>query len=290
MDIDYSEVVRSNNVAVVTGGASGIGLACAREFTRRGMKVCLADRDAQALASAATGLLESCDGQQERIMTFELDVSQLAQLEALQAATYARFGQVNLLMNNAGIAAPSQSWSGMDTWRELLEVNLFGVIHGVQAFTQAMLDQHSPAMIINTGSKQGITNPPGSPGYNVSKAAVKAVTENLQHSLRSEDDCQVSAHLFVPGFVYSEMIQKFLPQKPPFAWTPEQTAAYLMESLERGDFYIICPDGEVTETMDRKRILWGAMDMVNNRPALSRWHPDYNDEFIEYMEKDLPSL
>ena len=85
-----------------------------------------------------------------------------------------------------------------------------------------------------------------------------------------------------------KMIKKFLPEKPPFAWTPEQTAAYLMGCLNRDDFYIICPDGEVTEEMDRKRILWGAMDAVKGRPALSRWHPDFAEAFAEHMEKNLP--
>jgi len=284
----YQSIFGQGNVAVITGGASGIGLAAAREFAKCGMNVCLADKDSHRLAEAQQILLPLCDQREGRIMTFELDVTEYRQLEALKAAVYGRFGKVNVLMNNAGIAAPSSSWKGLEGWKDLLEVNLFGVIHGVQAFTQAMIDQKLPALIINTGSKQGITNPPGSPAYNVSKAAVKAVTENLQHSLRSESDCDVSAHLFVPGFVYSEMIKKFLPEKPSFAWTPEQTAAYLMGSLRRGDFYIICPDGEVTEVMDRKRILWGATDMAKGRPALSRWHPDFAEEFTRYMEKDLP--
>lgn len=284
----YQSIFKQDNVAVITGGASGIGLAAAREFAKCGMNICLADKDSQRLKEAAQLLVPLCDQRQERIMTFELDVTHYDQLEGLKTAVYERFGQVNVLMNNAGIAARSNSWNDMEGWRGLLEVNLFGVIHGVQAFSQAMIDQKSPAMIINTGSKQGITNPPGSPVYNVSKAAVKAVTENLQHSLRCEADSDVSAHLFVPGFVYSEMIKKFLPEKPPFAWTPEQTAAYLMGCLSRDDFYIICPDGEVTEEMDRKRILWGAMDAVKGRPALSRWHPDFAEAFAEHMEKSLP--
>lgn len=219
-------------------------------------------------------------------MTFAVDVTQTEQLEALKTAVFERFGQINVLMNNAGIAAMSGSWTQPEAWRQLLEVNMFGVINGLQVFTQAMIDRQQPAMIINTGSKQGITNPPGSPAYNVSKAAVKAITENLQHSLRSTEGCQVSAHLFVPGFVYSDMVKKFLPEKPPFAWTPEQTAIYMVNRLQKEDFYIICPDGEVTEEMDRKRILWGAMDMVENRPALSRWHPEYADAFAEHMESN----
>ena len=157
----YQSIFKQDNVAVITGGASGIGLAAAREFAKCGMNICLADKDSQRLKEAAQLLVPLCDQRQERIMTFELDVTHYDQLEGLKTAVYERFGKVNVLMNNAGIAAPSSSWNDMEGWRGLLEVNLFGVIHGVQAFSQAMIDQKSPAMIINTGSKQGITNPPG---------------------------------------------------------------------------------------------------------------------------------
>tara|TARA_B100000446_G_scaffold38056_1_gene33394 strand:+ start:10966 stop:11838 length:873 start_codon:yes stop_codon:yes gene_type:complete len=288
MNERFQSIIKLSNVAVITGGASGIGLAAAHAFARQGMSICIADQNSERLELAEQSLRKLPGQSAESVMTAQLDVTNYSEVEALRAAAFERFGHVDLLMNNAGIASPSHSWRDLEQWNRLLQVNMFGVIHGMQAFTQSMIDQRRPSMIINTGSKQGITNPPGSPAYNVSKAAVKAITENLAQSLRSEPECQVSAHLLVPGFVYTEMIKAFLPEKPPFAWTAEQTVAYMLDALEREEFYIICPDGEVTEEMDRKRMYWSALDAVKRRPALSRWHDDYTEEFSAFMARDLP--
>lgn len=285
--------LQTGNVAVITGAASGLGLASAEKFLSLGLKVMLADIDEQALQSAYTKLKQQCLEQQrdpeQQLAAQTVDVSQLSSLEALRDAAFEQFGQVNILMNNAGIARRSSSWSDHDSWQAILNINLWGVIHGQQAFGQAMIDQGLPGMIINTGSKQGITCPPGSPAYNVSKAAVKALTESLQHELRNIDGGQVSAHLLVPGFVYTGMIRRFIPQKPEFAWTSEQTIDFMIQRLDAGDFYIICPDNETTREMDNKRVLWGATDISLNRPALSRWHPDYADAFARYMEEGSDS-
>lgn len=275
--------IQKDHVAVITGAASGIGFAAAKRFSALGLKVCLADNNEALLRRKAAEIAEISSA--ERVMSVVTDVTRLADLEVLRDQVFERFGQVNVLMNNAGIGMASSSWGHYKAWQKTLDVNLWGVINGVQAFTEKMLVQKQPAVIINTGSKQGITCPPGNTPYNVSKAAVKALTESLQHSLRSEAGSQVSAHLFVPGFVYTEMMSARIAQKPPFAWTPEQTIDYMLERLGKGDFYMICPDGEVTEDMDKKRILWGAGDIVHNRPALSRWHPDYEKAFKEYMEE-----
>jgi NAD(P)-dependent dehydrogenase (short-subunit alcohol dehydrogenase family) len=161
------------------------------------------------------------------------------------------------------------------------------VVHGLHAFADLMIRQNTPCAIVNTGSKQGITNPPGNPAYNVSKAGVKAVTESLAHALRSIDGCQVSAHLLVPGFTYTGMIAAFVPDKPPAAWTPDQVAERMLERIGRGDFYVICPDNDVTEAMDHARMQWNLDDMIRNRPALSRWHADFRTEFEKYLRDAL---
>ena len=130
-------------------------------------------------------------------------------------------------------------------------------------------------MIVNVGSKQGITNPPGHPVYNITKAALKAYTEALEHELRSNPDNaghRVTAHLLIPGWTTTGT-----QEHKPGAWLPEQVVDAMLSGIARGDFYIICPDGEVTAEMDKKRILWAAGDMTENRPPLSRWHPDYSD-------------
>lgn len=276
---------KPGNVAVITGGASGIGLAAARKFAGFGMKLCLADVQAEQLRSATKELAVLCRNGEPDVMTVVTDVSDITQMEKLRGRVYDQFGRVDVLMNNAGIGVRAGTWDGYEAWQKILNVNLWGVINGVQAFTAAMLKQSSPAMIINTGSKQGITCPPGNTAYNVSKAGVKALTEGLQHSLRNEPGGQVSAHLLIPGFVYTGMMKAHLPEKPPGAWTPEETIDYMVERLQRGDFYIICPDNEVSSEMDCKRIIWAAGDLAENRPALSRWHPDYQRAFAVYMDE-----
>jgi NAD(P)-dependent dehydrogenase (short-subunit alcohol dehydrogenase family) len=149
-----------------------------------------------------------------------------------------------------------------------------------------MIARGRPGFIINTGSKQGITTPPGDPAYNVSKAGVKAFTEALQHELRNTPGCQVTAHLLIPGFVFTPLTAKGRTAKPDAAWTPEQTVDFMLERLAAGDFYILCPDNDVPRVVDERRILWAASDIVENRPALSRWHPDYAAAFKAFMERD----
>jgi short-subunit dehydrogenase len=161
-------------------------------------------------------------------------------------------------------------------------VNLWGILHGVEAFTQPMIDQGRRAVIINTGSKQGITNPPGNPAYNATKAAVKSATESLQHALRNTPGCQVSAHLLVPGYTFTGLTRQRVTEKPPGAWLPAQVVEYLLEALARNSFYIICPDNEVTREDDAKRMLWGAGDLAYDRSPLSRWDPAWADTFAAF--------
>ena len=270
--------LQPGNVAVITGGADGIGFAAAQRYHALGMRVCLADIEEEKLQAAA--------GQLDSALAVTTDVTSMDSLAQLRDRVLAEFGRVDVLMNNAGIARHNTSWGEYDAWQSVLQVNLWGVINGVHTFAQAMIDQGSPGIIINTGSKQGITTPPGNPAYNVSKAGVKAITEALQHTLRNTEGCQVNAHLLVPGFVYTGMVRAFLPEKPDGAWTSEQTVDFMLESVERGDFYIICPDNDVDRATDNKRMAWAMGDLIENRPPLSRWHPDYGEAFEAYLKGD----
>lgn len=278
-----------NRTAVITGGASGIGLATAIRLAERGLHVCIADRDEAALEPAARAITQAArtagTARSGSVLAIPTDVSRLESVESLRDAVLERFGEVAFLMNNAGVGGGGSSWQGIEGWQRVLGVNLWGVIHGLQVFTQAMIEQGTPCAIVNTGSKQGITNPPGDASYNVSKAGVKSLTESLAHELRNLEGCRVSAHLLVPGFTYTGMIQRFMKERPPSAWTPEQVADHLLAALERGDFYVLCPDNDVTPEMDRRRIAWAAGDLTENRPALSRWHPDYQDAFAAFMAR-----
>ncbi len=276
-----------NRAAVITGGASGIGLATAVRLAERGLNVCIADHDEIALGKASEALaaaaLDGAAKGRTTMLAVPTDVSRRESVEALRDTVLERFGEVAFLMNNAGIGGGGGSWQGYEGWQKVLGVNLWGVINGLQVFTQGMIDQGTPCAIVNTGSKQGITNPPGDAAYNVSKAGIKSLTESLAHELRSLDGCLVTAHLLVPGFTYTGMIQRFLKEKPASAWTPEQVADTLLAAIERGDFYVLCPDNDVTPEMDRARIAWAAGDLIENRPALSRWHNDWAEAFEAFM-------
>jgi NAD(P)-dependent dehydrogenase (short-subunit alcohol dehydrogenase family) len=273
-----------DHVAVITGGASGIGLAAAMRFAGLGMKVCIADIGADRLAEAAKRLASVAPRGDASIMTMAVDVSRREDVVALEGAVQKRFGGTDILMNNAGIQPGSKMFGPEDNWQRVLGVNLWGVIHGSQVFAPFMIERGHPGLIINTGSKQGITTPPGDPAYNVSKAGVKAFTEALQHELRNTEGCQVTAHLFIPGFVFTALTAHGRPEKPAAAWTPEQTADFMIERVSAGDFYILCPDNDVPRSLDERRILWAAGDIVENRPPLSRWHKDYADAFAAFVK------
>jgi NAD(P)-dependent dehydrogenase (short-subunit alcohol dehydrogenase family) len=274
-----------NNVAVITGGASGIGLAAAMRFAGLGMTVCIADLGEDRLAEAAARLAAVAPGGAASIMTAAVDVSRIGAVTGLEAAVTQRFGGTDVLMNNAGLGPESTSLGPLENWQRILNVNLWGVIHGTQTFAPGMIKRGRPGLIINTGSKQGITTPPGNPAYNVSKAGVKALTEALQHELRNTEGCKISAHLMIPGHVFTGLTSRGRSEKPDGAWTPEQTVDFMIDRIDTGDFYILCPDNDVPRSLDERRMLWAAGDIIENRPPLSRWHPDYAEAFAAFAKQ-----
>ena len=277
--------LKDGAVAVITGGASGIGLAAAVRFAGAGLKICLADLGEDRLAKSAEAVAAAAPAGAASVMTVTTDVSRLGDVRRLEAAVAQRFGGADVLMNNAGIGPASTAFGSAEAWERILGVNLWGVIHGAQVFGPGMVKRGRPGLIINTGSKQGITTPPGNPAYNVSKAGVKVFTEALQHELRNTPGCQVSAHLLIPGFVFTQLTASGRTEKPAGAWTPEQTVDFMMRRLEAGDFYILCPDSETPRALDERRMAWAVGDIIENRPALSRWHPDHADAFKAFAAK-----
>jgi len=273
----------AGRMAVITGAAGGIGLAAARRLASAGMKVVLADLGGAALDAAGKAVAEAA-GSADKVLAVACDVSRPGDLTALADKAYDRFGEVSFLMNNAGIGNnPGKPWENLDAWKKLIDVNFWGVVHGVQAFGARMLAQATPALIVNTGSKQGITTPPGNLCYNVSKAALKSYTEGLAHALRNEPGANISAHLLIPGFTFTGM-SGGSGTKAPAAWTADQVVDFMLESLARGDFYILCPDNETDRRTDERRMAWAIGDIIENRPALSRWHPDFGGAFADFLK------
>ena len=278
--MSYSAIAQGR-VGVITGGASGIGLAAARAMAAQGMRIAIADLGTERLTAAET--LISTAGASD-VLAVEVDVADAEALGRFAVLVSARWGGADVVMLNAGIGPESTILGPAEVWQRMLAVNLWGVIHGAQAFLPDMLMRGPDGLIICTGSKQGITTPPGNPAYNVAKAGVKVFTEALQHDLRGRQGCKISAHLLIPGFVYTGLTVG-ASEKPAAAWTPEQTVDFMMTSLQRGDFYILCPDNDVPRDLDEKRILWAAGDIVENRPPLSRWHKDHAQAFKDMLAR-----
>lgn len=166
-----------------------------------------------------------------------------------------------------------------------------GVVNGLSVFlpvVTASADE-SRAIII-TGSKQGITNPPGAknPAYNASKSAVKSIAEQLNHDLLPNKN--ISTHLLIPGWTYTSMTGNSGVvsdgKKPKGAWLPEQVAGYMYDKMGNGEFYIICPDDDVSEPLDRARMAWAMGDVMERRPPLSRWNDMWKDVAAEWIEKE----
>ena len=277
--------IKPGNTAVITGGAAGIGLAAAMAFAKAGLRVCIADLGEARLAKAARGIAEVAPGGARDVMAAETDVGSHEEVQALADRVKGEWGHLHVLMNNAGIQPGSSMFGPRQSWERVIDVNLWGVINGVQAFVPRMIGQGNSGLVIKTGSKQGITTPPGDPAYNISKAGVKVMTEALAHELRNTDGCQITAHLLIPGFVFTELTAKGRTEKPAGAWTPEQTVGFMLERISAGDFYILCPDNEATRALDEKRILWAAGDIVENRPPLSRWHKDHGEAFASFVSR-----
>src|SRR5262249_4042683 len=158
-------------VALVTGAASGIGFEAAAQFAERGLRVGLVDLAEQRLEAARANIHKRAPAAEIEVIA--VDVSDRNSLLRLKGLLTKRFGGVDVLMNNAAIGAATDAFGSAEAWERTLAVNLWGVIHGSQIFAPDMVARGRPGLIINTGSKQGITTPPGNPAYNVAKAGVK---------------------------------------------------------------------------------------------------------------------
>jgi NAD(P)-dependent dehydrogenase (short-subunit alcohol dehydrogenase family) len=217
-------------VAVVTGAAHGIGLALARRAAQEGMKVVLADRDAEALARAQAEL----EGRGAAAVAVPTDVARAADVDRLASEALRAFGAVHVLCNNAGVTAVGRTWefSAAD-WDWVLGVNLWGVIHGVRAFVPILLRQGVEGWVLNTASLAGLTSEPGLAPYRVSKHAVVALSETLHHDLRKVG-ASIGVSVICPSFVRTSLSERV---RTPPTLSPELAAtlrAAAGTSLEAG--------------------------------------------------------
>ena len=277
--------VVKGNTAVVTGSGGGIGLATAKQLALQGLNIVLADRDAGLLKQARTAV--EGIGRGGKVHAVEMDVSSIEEMENLRNEAVKVFGSVEVVMLNSGIGGRTSLTdpSTYPHFQEIFNVNINGVVNGLHVFVPVLLKNPRPSMIIATGSKQGITNPPGNPAYNASKAVVRSLMESLAHELR-QTSASVSAHLLIPGWTHTGLTSRGneAGPKPDGAWSADQVAEKLIQDLAQGRFYILCPDNQVTEEIDHKRILYNANDIVHHRSGLSRWDPKYEVDFKTWME------
>ena len=269
-------IFKSGNKAIVTGAAMGIGKATAIHMASIGMHVCMVDILADELKVALTEARASAEAaghSTDNIFATEMDVAGQDAWPKLRKQIDQQFGQLHVLMNNA----VTREGKGFDVplaeWREAMEINFWSIVNGIETFLPIIQKTQEKTCIINVGSKQGITNPPGHPIYNISKSALKTYSEQLAHRFRNDSDfIETSVHLLVPGWTTTG-------KNPhnPGAWLPQQVVDRMISEIDKEVFYIVCPDNEVSEAMDAKRILWGAADITEKRPPLSRWHEKFKD-------------
>jgi NADP-dependent 3-hydroxy acid dehydrogenase YdfG len=294
-----ASVFRPGAFALISGGASGVGYSFAQHCRRSGMHLALLDINKDSL-SKATSALSAIDNKL-LTLSYEIDVSDLSAWKTIHADLSSKTQNIDFLMLNAGTSfKPSggNPWLDPTYFHNTLGTNFFGIIHGLGVFLPLVLSSTGKSAVVMTGSKQGITNPPGNPAYNASKSAVKTVAEQLAHDLRTKTSSvfneNVSAHLLVPGWTFTGLSGNVGPvpddiaieKKPGGAWLPSQVMEYGVKKIIEGKFYIICPDTDVDESLDNARMTYAAADVTDGRSALSRWDEKHKDGAAEWISKD----
>lgn len=285
--MDTSNIFAKGNTACITGASSGIGLACAVKCATSGMNVWLLDIDEEDLPKALARVKSYGTSETQVIQSLICDVTKEGDMQNAAKTIFDHDStkSVHYLMNNAAVQLGGGFKTNMDTFHKVFDVNTLGPIHGCQAFVPMMQEKGEVGLIVNTGSKQGITSPPGNLTYNVSKAALKSWTEGLEHELMKErlsNGGKLYAALLIPGWVNTSIHLKemkaraalenkefdkdsvfFHEEKPAEgAWMPSQVIDFMVGELDKGRFYIVCPDNDVDRETDNLRMTWA---MVSSR-------------------------
>ncbi|KAJ5678541.1 uncharacterized protein N7477_004174 [Penicillium maclennaniae] len=299
-------VIQAKKTALITGAASGVGFAVAKRCRDEGMHLALLDIDKENLIKAKDTLADL----NPSLITeaYVLDVADVPLWEKTAHQIAQVFPDVDLVVLNAGKGFKPNGqgserlkpWLDGDYWRKTMDTNVYGPLNGLKTLLPMVIASktRTAKAIVITGSKQGITNPPGAgnPAYNASKAAIKNLTEHLAHDLRSDPStAHISVHLLIPGWTWTGLMGNVGPtneaevKKPTGAWYPSQVAEELLQGLKTRSFYIVCPDGETDRALDQARMKWGSEDVVEGRPALSRWDENWKTRAEETIQMDAES-
>ncbi|KAK5800585.1 hypothetical protein VI817_002797 [Penicillium citrinum] len=272
-------VFHKGATALITGAASGIGLALAQRCYSHQMNLILLDKSADGLQQA---LKQFPSIGSTTTSSYSIDVSSIESWRNIVPQIQAQYPKgIELLALNAGTAIkPNKGfWEDYEYFEKTFAINTLGYTNGIVAALDMVKSgsSNNPCAIVLTGSKQGITNPPGDPAYNASKAAVHTIAEHLSFDLAKAAP-SISVHLLIPGWTYTGFHTAAFKDKPASAWTSEQVIDFMIQKMADGKFYIICPDNEVSEELDSKRIMWATNDILEERPPLSRWRKEWAEE------------
>ena len=236
----------NKKVAVITGGASGIGLALARRALQEGMSVVLADVEERALVDAKTGLAEEYGS--DSVHALRTDVSQVQDMDRLAQSAYERFGGVHLLFNNAGVGAGSSIVdSTLADWKWVIDVNLMGIVHGIHIFMPRMIKQGVPCHVVNTASIAGmIANGSGLGIYKATKHAVVSLSETLYFEMKSAN-LPIGVSVLCPGFVRTRIHESARNRpaelsNPPVTTPPSPEQSAILALLENSMATGMSPD------------------------------------------------
>ena len=258
------------HVAVVTGAASGIGLALAERFASSGMHIVLADVDDAGLAAAA----EQVGAAGVETLTVRTDVSNVDSVQALADATYERFGSAHVICNNAGVASSADEWFGpLSSWEWVMGVNLWGVVHGVRAFLPRLIAQGG-GHIVNTASIAGLY-PGFGPSYDATKHAVVAITEDLYRAMTTAG-LPIGVSVLCPGWVRTNIMDADrnwpaeLGEKPPAVFGSEVIRKHVLRAIDEGATPAAVADLVADAVVENRYWVFPHPDFVEL--VVRRWH------------------